>query len=510
MKFPINTEIRMSNGYSTAAKDGKYKILNPNNIQIMEGEIQGQTITFNFRLRDSENLQTQVMSLEGDTLHRRFGHLCAKYTEKLKDSVIGAPIVKVKATVTTCDVRAELKLKKHKHNSLCGRATQILKLIHVDIMGRINPESEDGHKYILILVDDWLHYLHTENLRTKDEAAAKIKTFVRNAKSRLTVSVASIQTDNALEFINQDLQKFFDLEGIHLDRVPPRTPELNSVVERMNGTLGNRIRALLYEGRCPVEWWHMAANMTTYLINRSPTAALEFGTPFERWFGHKPDVSKVRTFGCIARVCVPNQVCTKFQKRAWYGILVGYTNMSTKVYDVKTLKVYESGDVRVDELKQIEHLAPALKEKSDRKLIIEPKFIQTNLGPIGIIGNEVTSITFTEALNSEKAHKWQEAIDHEFRMMKDRKVWTVIDKPPGMVMDTKWVLKEQSKPDRIRYRARLCARGFKDKNKYAMNEIYSPTGEATTNSQTPVDHCISIRMGNSALGCALRVPLRRG
>jgi len=38
----------------------------------------------------------------------------------------------------------------------------------------------------------------------------------------------------------------------------------------------------------------------TYLKNRSPTTALDQITPYEAWYGKKPDLSYLHTFGCIA------------------------------------------------------------------------------------------------------------------------------------------------------------------------------------------------------------------
>ena len=66
--------------------------------------------------------------------------------------------------------------------------------------------------------------------------------------------------------------------------------------------------------------------------------------------------------------------------------------------------------------------------------------------------------------------------------MNKRRVWKVIPKPSGRVMDTKWVFKRKLEPDgTLRHKARLCARGYKDTNEYIYgNEIYSPTAKLRT------------------------------
>jgi hypothetical protein len=39
--------------------------------------------------------------------------------------------------------------------------------------------------------------------------------------------------------------------------------------------------------------------MAVYILNRSPTKALNGRTPYEAWHGRKPTVSHLRVFGCL-------------------------------------------------------------------------------------------------------------------------------------------------------------------------------------------------------------------
>ena len=43
-------------------------------------------------------------------------------------------------------------------------------------------------------------------------------------------------------------------------------------------------------------------NTTVYLLNRVPTKAVEGKTPFDVWYGKKPVVHHLKTFGCIVYV----------------------------------------------------------------------------------------------------------------------------------------------------------------------------------------------------------------
>ncbi len=65
---------------------------------------------------------------------------------------------------------------------------------------------------------------------------------------------------------------------------------------------------MIYEAKMPHQMWCYAVEYAVYLKNRFPTAALLFGpqesdtgsagTPFEAYKHAKPNVSKLRVFGC--------------------------------------------------------------------------------------------------------------------------------------------------------------------------------------------------------------------
>ena len=59
----------------------------------------------------------------------------------------------------------------------------------------------------------------------------------------------------------------------------------------------------------PGMFWGEAVTTAVYVLNRSPTKSVDGMTPFEAWYGKKPAVHHLRTFGCVAHVktTAPNQ-----------------------------------------------------------------------------------------------------------------------------------------------------------------------------------------------------------
>ena len=75
----------------------------------------------------------------------------------------------------------------------------------------------------------------------------------------------------------------------------------------MNQTLVESARLMIAHAGLSNIFWAKAISAAAYVRNRLPTAALkETETPYERWYGRKPDVSYFRVFGCMAYAHVPD------------------------------------------------------------------------------------------------------------------------------------------------------------------------------------------------------------
>ena len=93
--------------------------------------------------------------------------------------------------------------------------------------------------------------------------------------------------------------------------------------------------------------------MTTavFILNHAPTEALKGKTPFEAWYGCKPSVSFLRTFGCIGHVRKTKSILTKLEDRSTPMVFLGYAEgtKAYRLYDPRKDKVLVSRDVVFDE-----------------------------------------------------------------------------------------------------------------------------------------------------------------
>ena len=80
-------------------------------------------------------------------------------------------------------------------------------------------------------------------------------------------------------------------------------------------------RCLLANASLPLKFLGEAAQTVCYLINRSPSTALDLKTPQEVWTGKAPSLDHLRVFGCSAYAHVKDG---KLNKRALKCMFIGY------------------------------------------------------------------------------------------------------------------------------------------------------------------------------------------
>jgi len=133
-----------------------------------------------------------------------------------------------------------------------------------------------------------------------------------------------LRTNNGGEFCSKEFEEFCKKCGISRQKTTPYTPQQNGVVEKMNKTLMERARSMLSGVELGQKFWAKAVETTCYLVNRSPSSALEDKTPQEVWTSKKPSLSHLRVFGCDAYVHVPKEKRTKLDSKSKKCIFIRY------------------------------------------------------------------------------------------------------------------------------------------------------------------------------------------
>lgn len=190
---------------------------------------------------------------------------------------------------------------KHKSN-------QRLELVYMDLWGPTRvPTSGRQSRYVLSLLDDYSG--HVWSLQLPDKQASTVlsalKTWLAAAERQAGASLKSIRSDNGSEFMGEVDQWLTSL-GVQRQLAAPYSPQQNGRIERWHKTLGEGLRTLLLHSGLPVSWWGEALRFLVWIRNRVVSKALKgVSSPYEAWTGRKPDLSLVRTWGCMATRLLP-------------------------------------------------------------------------------------------------------------------------------------------------------------------------------------------------------------
>ncbi|CAI7903315.1 unnamed protein product [Closterium sp. NIES-54] len=174
-----------------------------------------------------------------------------------------------------------------------------LALVHMDVFGPMRHASKGGARFLLVMLDDATRMCWTRLLKAKGDAAKAIQEWALEVCDDDKKRIKVIRTDGGGEFVNNELEKWMKCKGIKHNITTPYTPQQNGAAERLNRTLMEAVRSLLQHSKLGNEWWGEASVLAAWIRNRVPTKVHPGTTPFEAWTGTKPNLSLLRTFGCL-------------------------------------------------------------------------------------------------------------------------------------------------------------------------------------------------------------------
>ena len=100
-----------------------------------------------------------------------------------------------------------------------------------------------------------------------------------------------------------------------------------------------------------VRFWGEAVTTAVFILNRAPTKALKGKMLFGAWHGRKPNVSFLRTLGCVGHVKNTKPHLGKLEDRSTPMVLLGYEEgtKAYRLYDPCGVKMVVSHDIMFDE-----------------------------------------------------------------------------------------------------------------------------------------------------------------
>ena len=472
--------------------------------------------------------------------HHRYGHLHSKGLKVLstKEMVLGLPEVGEFEVCEGClygkQTRASFPTGK------AWRASKILELLHADLCGPMSTSSLGGSKYFLLIIDDYSRFSWVYFLSEKSEAFERFKIFKIMVEKQSEEVIKCVRTDRGGEFVSKEFNSFCDEQGIRRELTAPYSPEQNGVAERKNRTIVEMARCMLKAKGLPDSFWSEAVATAVYVLNISPTRAVQDVTPFEAWRGKKPRVGHLRVFGCIAYALV--NLRTKLEEKSEKFIFIGYSHQSKayRLYNPTKKTVVISRNVEFNEKAQWEWKENSDDRRRGEKTVIfaEPQEVvhdtsssspsipsspstpaNNNVSPLPFPnlsqGSNSTSTSSSEVPSSRvrnlasiydrldaetcgfalmtaepdcyeeavKEEKWQEAMKEEMNAITKNATWSLVELPEGRnIIGLKWIFKTKLNADGSinRCKARLVAKGYAQVEGIDYEETFSPVARFET------------------------------
>nr|GEW88070.1 Gag-Pol polyprotein [Tanacetum cinerariifolium] len=324
-----------------------------------------------------------------------------------------------------CVINKQHRLKFKVSNS---RSVFVLELVHSDVW-QAPVQSLGGAKYFVSFINDYSRRRWVYLIKKKCDVFEVFKVYKARVELDSGIKIKCLRTDNRGEYAGDEFDLFYRQKGIKRQFTTAYTPQQNGVAGHMNKTLLERARAMLATISLGKPFWAEAVNTVCYVINRSPSTAVELKTLMEMWTGKSVYYSDLHIFRSLV-----------------YGIACG-TPLPTKLLSAEMLSLW----------------------KTIFKRMKKHEVNETN----------ESQAPANRTINHERKRPgWHS----DYVMESNVAYCLLIEEGEPKPIGNKWVYKiKRNCDDRVeRYRARLVVKGYAQKEGIDFNKIFSTVVPMTT------------------------------
>ncbi|KAJ3454388.1 hypothetical protein MRS44_018282 [Fusarium solani] len=216
---------------------------------------------------------------------------CHAGPQALEQLVLQTKGVRIKGPTTVqctaCGTGKATEIISRRESS--DRSRQPFYRIFVDIFEF--PAAFNGHRYVLLITDEFSGMMFSWSLASKTEVSKIIKDFEARVKRHTGVSICKIRIDNERTIINLPSQRESEFQiwatevGIEIELPPSHTKEPTGGAERPGGINQLRMRCMI--GHLPQDLWPEFYRAATWIHNILPSRRNKWMSPKEkmdRWF----------------------------------------------------------------------------------------------------------------------------------------------------------------------------------------------------------------------------------
>ncbi|CAA0831359.1 Uncharacterized mitochondrial protein AtMg00300 [Striga hermonthica] len=236
----ISTDKLDDEGFCNTFRDGKWK-LTKGSLIVARGQKYSSLYVMNVKIVDPMiNAVDDERTVE--LWHNRLSHMSEKGLTVLSKKNL-VPGVKTdllkKCAHCLAGKQTRVAFKRVPH----PRKTSILDMVHSDVCGPMKRRTLGGALYFVNFIDDHSRKIWVYMLKSKDQVVDVFKQFHARVERETCVKLKCIRTDNGGEYCGP-FDEYCRQHGIRHQKTPPKTPQLNGLVERTNRTLVERPSAI--------------------------------------------------------------------------------------------------------------------------------------------------------------------------------------------------------------------------------------------------------------------------
>ena len=273
----------------------------------------GMYNTVNLNIRDQTQRHTIQPAPSSDMIHQRWGHA---YIERLMHSqnsnLIEGFNAKIKP-IHFCEACAKAKLHRtargaaQTNNETQTKYTTLSKIL-CDISGKIHIRGIQGVYYFIVFIDHatrykWIHFMNDVETDTVLNQYKKLHLKIKSAREHIgTLNVMkTFKSDCATVFKDEKFRKYVMENGTSIEYATPHEHHQNGIAERAIRSIREMGMSMMIHAKVPKHLWPYAFRHAVYLLNRLPTASLEYTTtPYIKLLGKIPNEKHLKIFGCDA------------------------------------------------------------------------------------------------------------------------------------------------------------------------------------------------------------------
>ncbi|UYV81492.1 K02A2.6-like, partial [Cordylochernes scorpioides] len=397
----------------------------------------------------------KISDTSWDIWHKRLGHINEEYMQMMQNNALVYKFncnTRKDLNCVTC-TQAKLSRKPFKEVKF-DQSSQSLDLLHVDLIGPIQPISIGKAKYILTIVDDYSRKIFTNFLKSKSDTPDAIKNFIERIENSLERKVKSIRSDNGLEFVNSNLESYFTTKA---EMWTPK--HKRSKFEKFTKTA-------IFVGYSNNRKAYRICNPQDFSITE--TRDVKF---FETRKGSELlNQEKDKVAQNYTLINLEDEDSEEnYHPSITEAILQENASSPTQQHHYD-LRPHHPGpgfyyEPSLSDVEEMDNDSP------DSSYQTGDTVLKTSHQGYSIPN------CYKEAMNLPDSEKWIGAMERELDSLREHKVWTLQPLPKGSkVIKSKWIytIKKDSTTQDRKYKARLVATGYQQRYGQDYEEIFSP------------------------------------